>query len=99
MMMMKRYLFPLVAALLFACGYAFASAEPASGLAYGYSQCATDQACDAVASTQVSGPVMQLPSPGDYRSPVMRSDMRVASAGLVFKSAVGVIERESTAPS
>ena len=99
MMKMKRYLFPLVAALMLACGFAYASMEPANGLAYGYDQCLTDQGCDAVASTQVSGPVMQLPSQGDYRSPVMRSDMRVASAGLVFKSAVGVIERESTAPS
>lgn len=99
MMSIKRFLFPLAAALMLACSFAFASAEPVTGLAYGYDQCMTDQGCDAVVSTQVVGPVMQLPSLDTYRSPVMRSDMRVASAGLVFKSAVGVIERESTAPS
>lgn len=99
MMSIKRFLFPLAAALMLACSFAFASVEPAYGLAYGYDQCMTDQGCDAVVSAQVAGPVMQLPSLGAYRSPVMRSDMRVASAGLVFKSAVGVIERESTAPS
>jgi hypothetical protein len=99
MMNIKRFLFPLAAALMLACGFALASVEPADGLAYGYDQCMTDQGCDAVVSTQVVGPVMQLPGPSDYRSPVMRSDMRVASAGLVFKSALGVVERESTAPS
>lgn len=99
MMSIKRFLFPLAAALMLACSFAFASAEPVTGLAYGYDQCMTDQGCDAVVSAQVAGPAIQLPSQGDYRSPVMRSDMRVASAGLVFKRAMDVVQRESTAPS
>lgn len=99
MIKMKRFLFPLAAALMLACSFAFASVEPANGLAYGYDQCMTDQGCDAVVSAKVAGPVIQLPSLDAYRSSLLRSDMRVASAGLVFKSAVGVIERESTAPS
>jgi hypothetical protein len=99
MMKMKRFLFPLAAALMLACGFAFASAEPATGLAYGYDQCMTDQGCDAVVSAQVVGPVMQLPSLDAYRSPSLRSDMRVASAGLVFNRTVDEVLSESTAPS
>lgn len=99
MMSIKRFLFPLAAALMLACGFALASVEPADGLAYGYDQCMTDQGCDAVVSAQVAGPVMQLPSLDSNRSQVLRSDMRVASAGLVFKRAMDVVQRESTAPS
>lgn len=100
MMTIKRYLFPLAAALMLACGYASASVEPADGLMYGYEACSADQVClDDVAVAKVAGPEIQLPAMGDHRNTVKRSDMRVASAGLVFKGAVGVIERESMAPS
>lgn len=99
MMIMKRYLLPLAAAMMLACSFAFGSMAPADGLAYGYDQRMTYQDCDAVVSAQASGPVMQLPSPGDYRSPVMRSDMRVASAGMVFNRALDDVKVESTAPS
>lgn len=98
-MKMKRFLFPLAAALMLACSFAFATVEPASGLAYGYDQCMTDQGCDALVSAQVAGPVMQLPSLDAYRSPLLRSDMRVASAGLVFNRTVDEVLSESAAPS
>lgn len=84
--MMKRYLLSIVAVMLFSSGYA--AAEPASpqfvdmGVAYG--SCAIDQHCEAVVASHTAGPVMQLPSLNDYRSTVFRSDMRVASAGMVF---------------
>lgn len=99
MMKMKRFLFPLAAALMLACSFAFASVEPADGLAYSYDQCMTDQGCDAVVSAKVAGPVMQLPSLDAYRSPLLRSDMRVASAGLVFNRTVDEVLSESAAPS
>lgn len=100
MKMLTRFLFPLAAALMLACGYASAAVEPADGLLYGYQVCSADQVClDDVAVAKVAGPEIQLPAMGDHRSTVKRSDMRVASAGLVFKATTKAIERDSTAPS
>ena len=99
---MKRYLLSIVAAILFCGGYA--AAEPASpqfvdmGIA-AYGNCAIDAHCDAVVASHTAGPVMQLPSLEAYQSRLFRSDMRVASAGLVFNGTVDVIASESTAPS
>lgn len=93
------WLASLAAVLFLVCG--FATAEPAP-IDVGYAsvdQCFTDQGCDAVVSAQVAGPVMQLPSLDAYRSQLLRSDMRVASAGLVFNRTVDEILSGSTAPS
>lgn len=99
MMKMKRFLFPLAAALMLACGFAFASSDPAQSFVAGYDQCMTDHGCDAVVSAKVAGPVMQLPSMDTYRSTLLRSDMRVASAGMVFSRIMDSVLSESAAPS
>jgi hypothetical protein len=97
---MKKYFLSIAASLLFACS-AFAAVPESVAVALDrYDQCqALAQHCDAAVSAQVAGPLLQLPSLDAYRSPLLRSDMRVASAGFVFNGTVDVIASESTAPS
>lgn len=96
---MKKYFLSIAASLLFACS-AFAAPESIAVALDRYDQCqALAQHCDAAVSAQVAGPMLQLPSLDAYRSPLLRSDMRVASAGFVFNGTVDVIASESTAPS
>lgn len=100
--MMKRYLLSIAASLIFACGVATAAVEPTGMVIASYDQCLVGYHCDAVVASRVAGPVMQLPGMDAYRSTLFRSDMRVASAGLVFNRAMrtlGEIQAESTAPS
>lgn len=100
MMSIKRFLFPLAAALMLVCGFAFASVGQADNHE-GFAKYQLDT--DAAYAVLPSGkPVVAEHEAGGVdvrRSPVLRSDMRVASAGLVFKRAMDVVQRESTAPS
>lgn len=93
------WLASLAAVLFLVCGVATAEPVP---LDVGYAsaaQCLADQHCDVVVASQVAGPVIQLPSLDAYRSTLLRSDMRVASAGLVFNRTVDEVLSEGTAPS
>ena len=100
MMSIKRFLFPLAAALMLACGFAFASVGQADNHeGFAKYQLGTDAA---YAVLPAGKPVVAEHEAGGVdvqRSPVLRSDMRVASAGLVFKGAMDVVQRESSAPS
>lgn len=97
---MKKYLLSIAASLLFACSALTAAPESIAMALDRYDQCqALAQHCDATVSVQVDGPLLQLLSLDAYRSPLLRSDMRVASAGFVFNGSVDVIASESTAPS
>lgn len=97
---MKKYFLSIAASLLFACS-AVATASDLIVVALDrYDQCqALAQHCDAVVSAQVAGPLMQLPGLESYQSPLLRPDMRVASAGFVFNSTVDEVLSESTSPS
>lgn len=93
---MKKYLLSIAASLLFACS-AFAAPESITVALDCYDQFqALAQHCDAAVSAQVAGPLLQLPGLGADQSPLLRSDMRVASAGFVFNGTVDRIMSAST---
>lgn len=93
-MMKKRYLLSLVAALIFVSGVASATPDPNEQVTY--AKCPAVQHYDAVVASHAAGPLILLPSLDAYRSHLFRSDMRVASAGLVFNRAVNEIRSVST---
>lgn len=96
---MKKYLFSLAVSLLLSCGAALAAPESIAVALDRYDQCLSMQYCDAAVSAQVAGPLLQLPGLDADQSPLLRSDMRVASAGFVFNGTVDQILSECTAPS
>lgn len=81
--MFKRHL-SLAVALSLACGLAFAEPEDARPVPAAVSYYATQDHVGASGSRLVPA-VYLVPALEDYRPPAMRSDMRVASAGLVFE--------------
>lgn len=95
---MKKYIFSLAVSLLFSCGVALAASESIAVALDRYDQCLSMQHCDAAVSAQVAGKLLQLPGLGADQSPLLRSDMRVASAGFVFKGTVDRIMSASTVP-
>lgn len=96
---MKKALFSLLTAVCLLLGVAIgASAEPV-GVAAVPLQCHAGQDCGMAVSSHVAMRVMPLPSLDAKRSPLLRSDMRIASAGLVFNRTVDEILAESKAPS
>lgn len=99
MMKMKRFLFPLAAALMLVCGFAFnAQADDYQGFAPKQTVAYLD-----LGGLPASGLVTvsaERTAAVVHRGQVLpRSDMRTASAGLVFKGTMDVIQRQSTAPS
>lgn len=81
--MFKRHL-SLAVALSLACGLVFAEPEDGRPVpAAVHYQVAHDQAY--AAGARLVPAIYLVPSMEDYRHPAMRSDMRVASAGLVFE--------------
>lgn len=81
--MLKRHL-SLAVALSLACGLAFAEPEDACSVPAAASYCATQGYVGAQGARLVPS-VYLVPTLEDYNPPAMRSDMRVASAGLVFE--------------
>lgn len=79
---MKKVLLSVIAILYLACGVAFA-APVADQQAF---QAYADQHIAAEAKRNLAE-VMQPRSLESYRSHVLRSDMRIASAGMVFNRA------------
>lgn len=77
---MKKVLLSVFAILYLTCGLALAAPLPADHLAV---QTYVDQHIAAEAKRNMAE-VMQLRSLERYRSPILRSDMRIASAGMVF---------------
>lgn len=77
---MKKVLLSVLAILYLTCGMALAAPAPVDYLAI---QAYADQHLSSVAQRSVAE-VMQLRSLERYRSPILRSDMRIASAGMVF---------------
>jgi hypothetical protein len=98
---MMKYLFSLVATLLFSCGVAFAASDAHILVVDRYDKCLVlcDDAAAMVAQVPAIGPQIELPDPSTYSSPTVRSDMQAASAGYVFKGTVDQLQTESTAPS
>lgn len=77
---MKKVLLCVIAILYLSCGLVFAAPVPADHLAV---QAYAHQHFDAEAKRNLAE-VMQPRSLEDKRSPALRSDMRIASAGMVF---------------
>ena len=97
MMSIKRFLFPLAAALLLACGFAFtAQADDYEG--FSPAKFFVDVGQLALPAAERAERATSEPAVSMWRSPALRSDMRVSSAGMVFKSTVDAIQRESTSP-
>lgn len=78
---MKKVLLSVLAILYLTCGLALAAPLPVDYLAI---QAYADQHIAAEAKRNLAE-VMQPRSLERYRSPILRSDMRIASAGMVFK--------------
>jgi len=78
-----KILLSVLAILYLSCGLAMAAPVPADYLAV---QAYADQHLSSVAQRSVAE-VMQMRSLERYRSPILRSDMRIASAGMVFDRA------------
>lgn len=77
---MKKFLLSVFAILYLSCGIALAAPVPADHAvvqAYAEHQVAT-------AAQRGLAEVMHLRSLESYQSPLLRSDMRIASAGMVF---------------
>lgn len=97
---MKKYFLSIAASLLFACSAVAVASESIVVALDRYDQCqALAQHCDAVVSAKMAGPAMQLPGLERHLSPLLRPDMRVASAGFVFNGTVDEVLSESTSPS
>lgn len=96
--MIKRYVLPLAAMLFLVCGTAFAGPELPVGA--GESEQYTADLCSgAAAMASHTSQVLEVRSLPGYQAPNTRSDMRVASAGLVFDRVDGHPHAESTVPS
>lgn len=93
---MKKILLSLFCVLYLACGVALAAPIPADSIAT--LKCYTDQHFSA-AVPRGTVEALQMRTLESSQSPVLRSDMRIASAGMVFNRAVDQIIAESTAPS
>jgi hypothetical protein len=81
--MLKRHL-SLAVALSLACGLAFAEPHDARPMPVAVAYYNAQDLADATGPRLVPA-VYLVSSVEDYRHPAMRSDMRVASAGLVFE--------------
>ena len=83
MLSTRKILVSVAAALILVCGHAFA------GQAFDDHDIhlvKVAQDIPAAVSARIEPAVLQQRALQDYRSPAMRSDMRVASAGMVFDS-------------
>lgn len=80
---MEKVLLSVIAILCLSCGVVFAAPVPADHLVV---QAYADQYCAAEAK-RITAEVVQVRSLENYRSLVLRSDMRIASAGMVFNRA------------
>lgn len=80
--MYKRHLF-LALALTMACGVAAADSRDVAVMPVAAVYCAESDA-PLIDRSGLQLAVFDLPAVEDYRHPAARSDMRVASAGLVF---------------
>lgn len=83
MLSTRKLLLSVAAAMIFVCGHAFAG-QVVDDHSIHLVKVAQD--IPAAVSTRIAPAVLQQRALQDFRSPAMRSDMRVASAGLVFDS-------------